>query len=142
MNSMNRGWANAGPSRSVYCLISSALSAAPLRGLARIDILSAANEHVVGSTHEKVESIQVFAHQIAGQVPAVAHSGRGGLRLIQVSAHQRRRAQCQNAVVLRSTVDELAADIGERVTERQRRPRKPVRMRSEHGGSRLGRAEA
>ena len=105
--------------------------------LAGVDVLAAAIEHVVGSTHEKVKSIRVAAHHIAGQVPAVAHPGRGRLRLIQITMGQRRGAQRKDAIVGGRAVDEFASDVGQRVAERQRRPRPAIRVRPEDGRSGL-----
>ncbi len=68
--------------------------------LARVDVLAAAHEHVVGAADEEVEAVGVAPHDVAGDVVAVRRHDRGGLlRQVQIAGHQRRRPHLQHALV-------------------------------------------
>ena len=105
---------------------------------ARVNVFAAANEHVVGSAHEKIKTRRVSAHHVAGQVPAVPHPRRGGLRLVQIPMRQRQRAQRENALLGRRSVHQRALHVRERISQRQRRPRSAIGVRTEHRRPRLG----
>jgi hypothetical protein len=65
--------------------------------LARKDVLTARDEHVVGAANEKIEAIGVAAHHVIGVVPAVPNRAHRLLRQVEVAAHQRGRAHLQDA---------------------------------------------
>src|ERR1700761_7993628 len=46
------------------------------------DILSAADEHVVGPTDEEVKAVFVAAEYVAGEIKSVCRDGRGHVRAI------------------------------------------------------------
>ena len=114
--------------------------------LARIDVLPAAHEHVVGPSHEVVEPVLVAPHDVAGAVVAVFRHHAGGLGgQVMIALHEGRGPELELALVgaAVAVADEPRADVLDGVPERDVRAREAAGMPGAEGDrAGLGRAVA
>jgi hypothetical protein len=69
--------------------------------VAWIDVLAAANKHVIGPSDEEEESVRVTAENVAGAVIAVGgHCLRRHLRQLMIVRHQSAAPHLQYALAL------------------------------------------
>ena len=103
--------------------------------VARIDVLAAGHEHVVGAAEEIIEAVAVAAEHVAGAVEAVGRERRRQVGPVVIAEHHGRAFHFQRALLgdsAGSVVDEPQRDLRMRIADRHLRLRQAARMRAEH----------
>ncbi len=108
--------------------------------VSRVDVLAAADEHVVGAADEVVETVGVAAADVARVEPAVLQAPRRLLRQVVIGRHHARVAREQHAFIGAGVEADLAAR--QWVADGRRRARLALRVIREHHRARLGYAVA
>ena len=107
--------------------------------LARVDVFSAAHEHVVHAPHKIIEPRLVPTHDIARDVPATDEPAAGLLRSIQVAWCHRATADPEFSFIRAAAIAQLHFDLVQRISQGKPRPDQPARMGPEVERAGLGR---
>ena len=110
--------------------------------VARIDVLAAGIEHVVAAPDEIVETVAVAAEDVTGDIEAVRRDRRLDVGAVVIAQHDGGALHLQHALVGVAVVavHQAQLHLGMPTADRHVGNRQPLRVRSEHHRSRLGRA--